>query len=105
VKLDLTREREIQRAVIHVYEAFDCEVKRFSEGRPSRVTPGWPDLAVFCVRKATMWLHETKTATGVQSASQHHMQLLAESCGIRYILGGVREAQAHLRALDLIAHP
>lgn len=105
MRIDFSRETEVQAAVVHVYETFNVEVKRFSEGRKSRITPGWPDLACFCPQKAVMWLHETKTAAGVQSVAQGHLQQLAESCNVTYVLGGVHEAQEHLRKIGLIATP
>ncbi len=96
-------EHDVQSAVIRYYETFGCEVARFSEGRRSRITPGWPDLAVGCVRKRAFWVHETKrTHGGIQSSAQSSTQQWLEACGVRYILGGVPAAHAHLVSLGLI---
>lgn len=99
----LEREKDVQASVMRFYEAFDCQVIRFSEGRRTHVTPGWPDLAVFCPRKRTHWVFEVKAKGGKQSDRQFMMQALAESCGLAYIIGGVQEAQDHLISIGLLA--
>jgi len=103
VKVDLSRESEVLRSVVRIYAAFGCECRVFQEGRRTRITPGWPDLAVFAPAKGRMWLHEVKTADGVQSPEQSAMELLAKRCNVDYVLGGVHDAQEQLRKVGLIA--
>lgn len=103
VSLADRRESELQHAVMRFYETLGCQVVRFSEGRRTRITPGWPDLAVFCPAKRTMWYHEVKGVRGLQSPAQSSVQQLAESCGIAYLLGGVEVASEHLTRIGVIA--
>lgn len=103
VKIDLTRETQVQAAVMRVYQAFGCEVRRFNEGRRTRVSAGWPDLFVFCRQKTTHWVHEAKALGGKQSPEQSATQELCEACGLPYVLGGIHEAQEQLRLVGLIA--
>lgn len=98
----LEREKDVQASVMRFYEAFDCQIIRFNEGRKSRVTPGWPDLAVFCPRKRTHWVFEVKARGGKQSGPQSLMQDLAEACGLTYLIGGVQQAQEHLIKIGLM---
>ena len=98
-------ENEVQRATIAFYCTMGCDVRKFSERRTgrTRVSKGWPDLAVFCPRKAAFWLHETKRASGGrQSAEQGELQQLAESCGVPYVLGGVQAATDHLVKIGVL---
>src|SRR5882757_1671638 len=97
------RESLVQQAVIRFYQSFAIQVIRFSEGRRTKVTPGWPDLACFCPQKRAFWLHEVKRDGGKQSIEQSTLQQLAESCDVPYIIGGVQAAQDHLVTLWLIA--
>jgi hypothetical protein len=105
MKVDLSRESEIQHSVIGIYSTFGVEVRRFSEGRRTRISKGWPDLACFLPAKRLMWYHECKTLNGRQSPAQSLTQRLVESCGIDFVVGGIREAEAQLRKVGLIATP
>lgn len=90
-------ENDVQRATVAFYEAMGCVVARFSEGRRTRITPGWPDLAVGCIRKGKFWVHETKrTKGGRQSADQSSIERWLVACGVPYVLGGVQAAHDHL---------
>jgi len=102
VKVDLSRETDVQRAVMRVYQAFGCEVRRFNEGRRTRISEGWPDIFVFCRQKATHWVHEVKVPGGEQSPQQSETQELCEACRLPYILGGVHEAQDYLQRIGVI---
>jgi hypothetical protein len=102
MKLDLTRETEVQAAVMRVYQAFGCEVRRFNEGRRTRVSVGWPDIFVFNRQKATHWVHEAKVPGGQQSEEQSATQELCEACHLSYVLGGVHEAQQQLQKVGLL---
>lgn len=98
-------ENDVQRAVMAFYRSFDIEIARFSERRTgrTRVTAGWPDLVLGCVRKRAFWVHETKRERGGrQSIEQGHMQQWLEACGVPYLIGGVQAAQDHLVTLGLI---
>ena len=105
--VDLTLEREIQRAVVELYEGLGCEVIRFSQpgrrGSGTRQTPGIPDLRIYCARKRRSWWCEIKTPTGRQSPAQALFQLIAEACGEAYVLGGMEANLAHCRAIELLA--
>lgn len=96
------REREVQAAVIRFYQTLGCEVVRFAEGRRTRITPGWPDLAVFHLTKKAFWVHECKRQGGKQSGQQHIVELWCQSCGVPYILGGVQAASDHLTELGIL---
>jgi hypothetical protein len=89
-------ERDVQRAVMAFYASMGCEVIRFSEGRRTRVTPGWPDLAVFCLRKGQMWVHEIKRPGGQQRPAQGNVERFFQACHVPYLLGGVQAAHDHL---------
>ena len=103
VNVDLSRETDVQRAVMRVYQAFGCEVRRFNEGRRTRISEGWPDLMVFCPQKGLHWAHEVKVPGGLQSSEQTVMEMLARRSGLEYVLGGIHEAQEQLRKVGLIA--
>lgn len=99
-------EQDVQRAVIACYKDFGCEVARFSERRTgyTRLMPGWPDLMIFCARKAMLWGHETKRAKGGrQSAEQRTVQGWFEGCKHAYVIGGVEAALVHMQAIGLVA--
>lgn len=96
-------ENDVQRAVMAFYRNFDIEIARFSEGRRSRVQRGWPDLALFCLRKRAFWVHETKrTRGGIQSAAQHVIEEWCQQCDITYLLGGVQVAHDHLVKIGVL---
>ena len=96
------RESEVQASVIRFYEAFGCRVARFSEGRRSRITRGWPDLYVFLPSKRITWAHETKAHGGKQSADQGTIQTWFEECAVAYVIGGVQAAHDYLASLGLV---
>jgi len=98
----LLRESAVLRDVVQLYMTLGCQVCCFQEGRRTRVTPGWPDLAVFCPAKACFWLHEVKAPGGTQSVQQYELHRLAEQCHVDYVLGGAKEAEEHLRFLGVI---
>ena len=96
------RESEVQAAVMRFYRTMGCEVVRFSEGRRTRITAGWPDLGVFCRPKRVFFLHEVKARGGKQSGAQSIVQRWAEECGMAYVIGGVQAGVEHLTALGMI---
>lgn len=98
-------ENDVQRAVMAFYRTFDIEIACFSERRTgrTRVTAGWPDLALGCPRKRAFWVHETKRERGGrQSIQQSHMQQWLEACGVFYLIGGVQVAHDHLVKIGVL---
>lgn len=90
---------------IRLYTAVGCTVFRFAEGRRTKVTPGWPDLAVFAPKIGQFWLHEVKRdddTKGRQSPEQGRVQALCAECGVAYLLGGLTMARTHLNGLGIL---
>lgn len=108
---DRLRETEIQRAVVALYRGVQCQVGVFSEGRKSRIPPGWPDLVVLLPLRVQgkgfgnnlLAYHETKSATGKLSEAQWDLLHQLRLRGQRVIVGGVDEAKDWLKAIGLLA--
>lgn len=94
-------EKVIYEACAELYRLAGCRVKRFSQARAARQTPGIPDLKLFAMRVRKAWWHEVKTPTGRQSLDQVVFQQEAEACGEVYVLGGIEAARAQLIAVGL----
>ncbi len=94
-------EQATYESCVHLYTAAGCRVKRLSQARATRQTPGIPDLKVFAVRIRQAWWMECKASGGRQSAAQREFQREAQACGEVYLLGGIDEAKAHLVAVGL----
>lgn len=95
-------ERDMQRAVIRLYESVGCRVVRFSQTRATRQTPGIPDLKVYCPRKGVTWWMEVKAPGGKQEPEQQVFQALAEACGETYVLGGLEVALRQLERVGVV---
>ena len=96
-------EKAEQWEVVKLYEAVGCKVISFSQPRATMQTEGIPDLRVYCERKGLSWWQECKRPNGGrQSDAQLDFQIMAERCGEIYILGGFREAYAHLQQIGVI---
>ena len=96
-------EKAEQWEVVKLYEAVGCKVISFSQPRATMQTEGIPDLRVYCERKGLSWWQECKRPIGGrQSDAQLDFQIMAERCGEIYILGGFREAYAHLQQIGVI---
>jgi hypothetical protein len=105
LSVDDRLENDVQRAVTAFYRTFNIQIARFSERRTgrTRITPGWPDLALGCERKRAFWVHETKRVRGgIQSSEQSDMQRWLEACGVPYLIGGVQEAHDHLVKIGVL---
>lgn len=89
-------EKDVQRAVVAFYRQVGCAVKSTSQARRSKVALGLPDLLVFWPARGAFWFHETKRPGGKLSADQVAFRALAESSGQAFVVGGVREAVAHV---------
>jgi hypothetical protein len=107
MKIDLTLEVEVQRAVVRVLETFQCHVISFrslhaaKKTRPSQAR-GVPDLKVYVPQKRTAFWFECKRPGEVLSEDQRRFKLLAEQCQEAYAWGGVHEAQEQLRKIGLL---
>lgn len=96
-------ERDEQQEVIAFYRGIRCEVWEHSEKRKTRVTPGYPDLTVFCERRRLCWYHETKIPSGRLSEAQLKFRALCRATDRPYVAGGLAEARAFALATGLIA--
>jgi hypothetical protein len=100
-------EREVQKAVIQLYRQAGCWVENRAQGYRkeaggTRQTKGIPDLMVWPIQQNIQpWFHEVKRLGGKQSPEQVAYQKLSESRNLDYVLGGVTEALAHLKAVGL----
>ena len=84
-------EKQIQRAIVKVLKQFGCDVVNFSQPFGALQTPGIADLKVYHRdRNRTAWF-ECKRPGGKQSPGQRAFQVLVESVGERYVLGGMQE--------------
>lgn len=100
----------VQRDVIDTYERLACLVVRVPQSyrrgsRRSPGTPGIPDLYVFPPIRASgaaPWWHETKRQEGKQRPAQISFETRCKASHVGYVLGGVPEALAHLRAIGLV---
>lgn len=96
-------EKAEQAAVCRLYRDVFCRVVSFSQPRATKQTEGIPDLKIYCERKGLTWWFETKRQRGgKQSHDQKEFQRLAEQCGETYVLGGRKEAYAHLVEVGII---
>ena len=94
-------EKVVQAAVVRCYEAFGCIVYAHSEPRAALVTPGYPDLSVYCPRRHHFWWHEVKAPKGKLRPSQIAFKRVAESCDETVVVGGLAEARAQLVKIGL----
>lgn len=97
------RERDVQRAVVRLYESMRCVVYSTSNPRRTLSTPGIPDLLVFSPMAARFFVHEVKSDNGKPSEEQEAFESLCGSCGVGHVIGGVEAAKRHLMAIGLLA--
>lgn len=120
-QLELGRQG-VQAQVVKLYEGVGCFVALTAQSyrrgtRRNPGTPGIPDLYVFPplrrdqklaalaghpVTYLAPWFHESKAPDGKQRPEQRDWQIRCEARGVAYVLGGMREALAHLRKLGLV---
>jgi hypothetical protein len=107
MKVDLTLERDVQRAVVHVLETFGCRVISLrslhsaKKGRPKQMR-GVPDLKVYQRQQRRTFWFEVKRSGEQLSEDQEAFRRIAQECGETYVWGGVHEAQEHLKAIGLL---
>lgn len=92
-------EKQVQAGVVKLYRMFGCVLWDTSQPMQAKITPGLPDLLVFCPRQGTGWYHETKTEDGKQTKAQRAFQQAAEACNQVYVLGGILAAAAQLKRI------
>ena len=82
------------KAVVALYERMGCVVHDHTHpGKEPRTTsPGHPDLTVFKPSHKIMWYHEVKTDAGKLGLAQSLFVATAASCGVKTVVGGVKEA-------------
>ena len=95
------RERDVQRDVVAFYRKLGCFVYVLSQGRPTRQTPGLPDLYVQTHTSA--WWHESKTPAGKLRAAQVDFADREMRAGGDVVVGGLSAAQTYAKALGLVA--
>lgn len=93
-------ERKEQAEVAKIFRAHGCLVYSLSQPRATKQAPGLADLYVFAPRARLAWWFEVKRPVGgVQSPAQREFQQLCDQCGVRYVIGGQREAWALVQNL------
>ena len=93
-------EKEVQAAVVNFYRLVGCQVKSTSQARASKVALGLPDLLVFWPARRTFWFHEVKRANARRPSDEQIAFLgLAFECDVPMVIGGLREAVAHVEAI------
>ena len=89
-------EKHVEHAGDQLMAALGFEIVRLSQSRASRQTPGIPDRKYYHIGHGlTLWW-EAKRPGGRQSHCQMTFQLMVESCGEYYALGGVDKLHAKL---------
>ena len=97
MRIARTLEKDVQKDVIKNAKRFGCEVVSFSQPFGALQTKGIPDLRIYHrERKRSAWF-EVKRDGGKQSPGQKSFQILVESVGERYVMGGVPELVSLLR--------
>jgi hypothetical protein len=96
-------EKECQRAVVKLFRLAGCFVYSLSQPRRTMQTEGLADLWVFCPRRRCAWWWEVKRPGGKLRPEQREFREHCRATGIRYEFGGLTEAIALLRELQLAA--
>lgn len=100
----MSRESEIQRQVVRLYESMGCRVWPTSQYRVVKwARPGMADLVVFLPRRLGVLMHEVKAPDGRIRDGQREFRAACEMSGCGYCIGGVDEAIAALQAVGLAA--
>jgi hypothetical protein len=95
-------EKEVQRAIIRLYQSVGCVVYSTSQVRASRVSEGTPDLYVFPPRGKPAFWHEVKAPGGVLSDDQQRFRALCRAAGAPHIVGGLDVAHQMLETLGIL---
>lgn len=105
-------ERDVQRAVVQLFEACGGIVYSTSQGyrhEPggTRCTPGLPDLVVFIPRRKVCVFWETKRGKWAPRSKRTNEQIAfgnyCAACNQAYGFGGVEEAKTLLRGMGMVA--
>ncbi len=94
--------RKIGRCI--VYENSDPgqpKGKSGQRGTPGR-TPGLPDMMVYHPLTNSAWWHEAKAGAGRLTLDQLGHQHVAESCGLRVVVGDMESAADYLMIRGLV---
>jgi hypothetical protein len=92
-------EKAVQASVMRFYRSLGAVTFSTAQARRSKVALGLPDLFVCWPARGVLWVHEVKRAGGKQSADQAAFQATWEASGGSYVLGGMREAVAHVERI------
>ncbi|KKK76179.1 hypothetical protein LCGC14_2866270 [marine sediment metagenome] len=75
--------------------------KNQHRGTPGR-TPGLPDMMCYHEPTSSHWWHEAKAGSGKLTTAQRTHKLVAMSCDLRVVVGGVEEAGAYLVSQGIV---
>ncbi len=75
--------------------------KRGHRGAPGR-TPGLPDMVVYHPPTWSAFFHEAKAGRGRLTDAQATHQSIAQSCGLRVVVGDVEAAGAYLVSQGIV---
>lgn len=70
-------------------------------GAPGR-TPGLPDMVVYHLPTWSAFFHEAKAGRGRMTPAQTTHQRIAQTCGLRVVVGGVEAAGAYLVSQGIV---
>ena len=87
-----------------VYENSDPGQRKGKDGKrgtPGR-TPGLPDLIVYHPPTASAFFHEVKAGRGRLTPAQRDHKHVAESCGLRVVVGDVEVAGSYLISKGIV---